>query len=60
MPGEGEETEEARQFFVSENEGNTADLSGEVIMESVGSTEEEVKLNTSVPVPNLNIFKGPL
>ena len=40
-------------------EGNTAALFGELIMNCVGSSEEEVKLNTSVPVPRLNIFKGP-
>ena len=26
-------------------------------MESVGSPEEEVKLNTPIPVPHLNIYK---
>ena len=28
-------------------------------MNSVGSTEEEVKLNTPVPAPHLNIYKAP-
>ena len=37
--------EEKRKVFVSEREGNTPALSGEVIMESVGSPQEEVKLN---------------
>ena len=38
---------------MSEKEGNTPALSGEVIMESFGSPEEEVKLNTHVPVPHI-------
>ena len=54
MSREGEGTEEASKFFVSENEGNTTALSGEVNMESVGSPEEVVKLNT--PVPTLHII----
>ena len=29
-------------------------------MESVGSNEEEVKLNIPVPAPHMNICKGPL
>ena len=33
---------------MSEKEGNTTALSGEVLMESVGSPEEEFKLNTPV------------
>ena len=37
---EGQGTEEARKLFVSENEINITALSGEVIMESVGSPEE--------------------
>ena len=28
-------------------------------MDSVGSLEEEVKLNTAVPAPHLNSCKGP-
>ena len=40
MLGGGEGTEEANVFVISEKEGNTAALSGEVIMESVGSPEE--------------------
>ena len=57
MSGEGEVTEEAIKFYVSEKEVNTADLSVEVIMESVVSLEEEVKLNTPVTEPHLNICK---
>ena len=44
---------------MSEKEGNTTALSEEVIMDSVGSLEEEVKLNTAVPAPHLNSCKGP-
>ena len=40
MSGEGKGTEEAIKIVVSEKEGNTAALSGEVIMESVGSPEK--------------------
>ena len=54
-----EGTEELRNVFMSENEGNAADLSGEVILESVGSPEEEVKFNTPISSPHLNICKGP-
>ena len=43
--------EEAKKVVLSEKEGNAAYLSGEVIMESVRSTEEEVNLNTPVPAP---------
>ena len=53
MPGEVEVTEEAINVVVSEKEGNTAALSGELIMESVGSPEEEFKLNTPVPSPHI-------
>ena len=53
MSGGGEGTEEVRKLVVSENEGNTAALSGEVIMDSVGSPEEEFKLNTAVPAPHI-------
>ena len=37
--GGGGVTEEARKVSASEKEGNTSALSGEVIMESVGSPE---------------------
>ena len=40
---------------MSEKEGNIAALSGEVIMESVGSPEEEVKFNTLVPAPYITL-----
>ena len=53
MSEEGEGTEEARKDVVLEKEGNTPVLSGEVIMESVGSPEEEVKLNTPVPITHI-------
>ena len=56
MSGEGEGMEEARKVFILENEGNTADLSGDRIMESVESPEEEVNLNTPVPVPHIIPF----
>ena len=46
--------EEARKVGMSEKEENTPALSGEVIMESFGSPEEEIKLNT--PVPELHII----
>ena len=52
MSVEGEVTEEARKVVVLENEGNTAALSGEVIMESVGSPEAEIKLNTPIHAPH--------
>ena len=48
---EGEGTEDARKVVVSEKEGNTTDLSGERIKESVGSPEDQVKLNTPVLAP---------
>ena len=60
MSGEVEVTEEARKVVVSEKEGNTAALSREVIVTSVGTSEEEIKLNTPVPVTHINICKGPL
>ena len=41
---------------MSEMEGNNVALSGERIMESVGSYEEEVKLNTPVPAPHIIPF----
>ena len=53
---EGEGTEEVSKCFLSEKEGNTTALSGEVTMESVGSPEEEVKLNTPVPTPHIITF----
>ena len=46
-----EVTEEARTHSVSEKDKNTAALYGELILESVGSPQEEVKLNTTVPAP---------
>ena len=42
-----------RKKLTSEKEGNIPDLSAEVIMESVGSPEEEVKFNTPVPAPHI-------
>ena len=39
LSGEGEVTEEERKAVVSEKEGNTTALSGEIIMDSVGSTK---------------------
>ena len=42
MSEEGKVTEEARKVIMLEKEGNTADLYGEVNMESVGSPEGEV------------------
>ena len=39
------------KVVMSEMEGNTAALSGEGVMESVGSPKEEVNLNTPVPAP---------
>ena len=50
-------TEEARNVFLSENTGNAAALSGERIMESVGSPEEEVRLNTYVLAPNIITYR---
>ena len=58
MSGEGEVTEDASKFFMSEKEGNTAALSGEVIMESVGSHEEEFNLNTPVTEPCIVNFSS--
>ena len=54
MSEEGQGTEEVRKFVVSEKEGNTPVLSREGIMESVGSTEEEV--NFHIPVPSHHII----
>ena len=58
MSEDGGGVEEARKFVVSEKEGNTADLSGDRIMESVESPEEEVNLNTPVPVPHIIPFSS--
>ena len=51
MSEEGGVTKELRKVVVSEKDVNTAALSGELIMESVGSPEEEVKFNTPVSAP---------
>ena len=59
FPGEGEVIEEAGNVFVQEKEGNTAALSGDLIMDSVESPEEEVKLNTPVPETHINSCKDP-
>ena len=40
MSGEGAVMEESKNFFILEKEGNTAALSGDLIMESVGSPED--------------------
>ena len=45
--------EEARQFVMPEKEGKNVALSGEVIMKSVRSPEEEVNFYNPVPVPIL-------
>ena len=45
--------EEAIKVVVSKKERNTTYLFIEVMMESVGSTEEEFKLNTPVPAPHI-------
>ena len=58
MSEEGEGTEEVRIVVVSEKEGNTPVLCREGIMESVVSTEEEVKLHT--PVPSHHIITSDL
>ena len=44
----------ARKVVVSEMEVKNTSLSGEIIMESFGSTEEEVKMNNPEPAPHLN------
>ena len=54
MSGEGERMEEARNVVLFKNELNITYLSGEVSMESVGSPEEEVKMNSYVPAPHIN------
>ena len=59
MSEEGEGTEEARKVSVSEKEGNNPDLSGEEIVESVRSPEEEDKLNTPVPAPHIITSSSP-
>ena len=43
MSEEGDKMKEARKV----------PFSGEVIMESVGSPEEEIKLNTLLPIPHI-------
>ena len=40
MSEEGEERDDTRKFFTSEEERNTPDLSREGIMDSVGSDEK--------------------
>ena len=59
VSGEGAVMEESKNVFILEKEGNTAALSGDLIMESVGSPEEEVKLNTPVPATHINSCKYP-
>ena len=59
VSGEGQGMEEARKVVMLEKEGNPSAFYVEVIMESVGSPEEEVKLNTPVLAPHLNICKIP-
>ena len=41
------------KVVVSGNEGKTTVLSGEMVMELVGSPEEEFKLNTTIPEPHI-------
>ena len=53
MSEEVEVEDEARKVFISEKKGNTPDLSGQLIMESVGSFEGEVKFNTPVTAPHI-------
>ena len=50
---EGEVTQEEIKVVISEKWGITPYLYGEVIMESVGIPEEEVKLNTPVTAPHI-------
>ena len=42
----------ARKVFMFKNEVNTPYSSGEVNMDSVGSTKEQIKFNTPVPEPH--------
>ena len=58
MSGEGEGTEEAGKFVMSEKEEKTTALYREIIMESVGIPEEEVKLNTPVTEPYIVSFSS--
>ena len=51
MSGGGEVTEKTIKVVLLENEVNTTALSIEVIMESFGITEEEIKLNNLLPAP---------
>ena len=63
VSGEGEGTEEARKFVVSEKYGNNPALYGEVIMDSVGIPEEEVNFNYNTSLdacrvpPTLEVVK---
>ena len=58
MPGKGEGTEDERKVVALQKEGNIAALSGDVIMDSVGSPEEEVKLNNPVPSDHIIPFSS--
>ena len=51
--------EEVRKVVMLEKEVSPSAFYVEVIMESVGSPEEEVKLNTPVLAPHLNSCKVP-
>ena len=51
MSGEWEGMEEERRFFCRKRRETLQILCREVMMKSVGITEEEVKLNTPVPEP---------
>ena len=51
MSGEGEEREEAKNVVMSENEVNAPASSGGGSMETVGSTKEEVNVNTPIAAP---------
>ena len=53
MSEEGEGKSKEIKVVMLEKEGNIIALSGEVIMESVGSPEEEVKLNIPIPAPHI-------
>ena len=57
--GKGRECRRQEKFSCWKKEGNIPALSGEVIMESIGITEEEVNFNTPVSAPHIGIFKGP-
>ena len=58
MTEDREGLEEARRVVVPEKEGYTTNVSVEILMESVESPEEEVKLNNLVPEPHMNSCKG--